>query len=304
MSAFLFAFACCVLRVVLGDEVPFVDVSLAAADAPAELVNAIASRDDVRESFESSISSSDVRAFNAALRAARPQIESLAKAIASKFKARQSSSFLSRGAHVVDVHVPDIEAMDLDKVLLTLDEFEGAASAEEAREFNARLGDFTTLTKFVLREAQAAANTFLTSAHSSAASFVVRRAAGAGTSAFADMDSRRGIGEQHFRARHLSLAVALLQRENDMLKKSLRQEMAVTRSAGVSFFAEAASAKDRLTLKLVPPSEDERDVMVALDALALAERAKQHSSHSLFASDKQRVLEIGSADFRRALATS
>ena len=304
MRAHSFAFVYCLLRLASADSIPLVDVSLAAADAPAELISAIAARDAARETLESASSASDVRAFNAALRAARPQIESLAKGIASSFKARRSTSFLSRGARFVDVHVADVGAPDIAAMLPRLQELDGAASVEEASEFNARLVDFTALTAFVLREAQAASNTLLASVRGTGAAFVAERAAGPGLSALADMESRRDIGEQHFRARHASLAVALLQRENEMLKRALRREFGASRDAGLSLLGEAAGADDRYTFKLVPPMEDARDVEVALDGLLLSERAKQHSSNALFAENKQRMLDAESADIRHAIAAA
>ena len=304
MPARLLAFVLCLMPIAATDAVPLVDVSLAAAAPPAGLVSAIAARDAARESLESSISASDVRAFNAALRAARPRLESLAKSIARQFNAHQSSSFLSRDVQVVDVHVPDDGALDLSVLLPKLEEFDGTASAQEAREFNARLADFTTLTAFVLREAQAASNALLARARGTAAAFVAERAAGAGASALAAMESRRDIGEQHFRARHLSLALALLQQENDMLIHALRRELGASESTGVSFLAGTPGADERYTFKLVAPTEDEREVIDALDALLLSEKARQHAKDSSFASVKQHLLHTESAEIRHAAAAA
>lgn len=298
------AFACSLLRVAAADAVPLVDVGLAAPTAPAELVSAIAARDAARESFESSISASDVRAFNAALRAARPQFESLAKSIARRSKAQQSSSFLSRDVQVFDVHVPDEDALDLSALLPKIEDVDSAASSQEAREFNARLADFTTLTTFVLREAQAASNALLARARGVAAAFVEERATGAGAQALAAMESRRDIGEEHFRARHLSLALALLQQENDMLKRFLRKEFEVSPTASVSFLAGTPSAGGRYTFKLLPPTEDEQDVVSALDALLRAEKVKQRAKHSSFASVKQHLLDTESTEMRDAVAAA
>ena len=294
----------CLLRCVAAGPAPLVDVSLATADAPAELTNAIAARDAAREALESASSASDVRAFNAALRAAGPQIDMLAKDLVDSFWVHRSIGFLSRDARVVDVHVADVAALDVAAFLPRLQELDGEASVQEAAEFNARLADFTALTAFLLREAQAASKTMLAAVRGIGSSFVAERASGSGINAFADMESRRDIGEQHFRARHLSLALALLQRENAMLERALRRELGVSRGVGSSFLGGAAGADGRYTFELVPPAEDEQDVAIALDDLLSSERAKQHSSNTLFAENKQRILDGESADIRRAIAAA
>ena len=292
------------LRFVAADPGPLVDVNLATADAPAELMSAIAARDFARESLESASSASDVRAFNAALRAARPQIENVAKDIASSLRAHRSIAFLSRDSRFVDVHVADAGALDVAAVLPQLQELDGEASVQEAAEFNDRLADFTSLTAFVLREAQAASKAIFASARGRGSSFVAERASGSGITAIADMESRREIGEQHFRARHLSLALALLQQENIMLKKALRRELGASTGVGLSLLGGVASADGRYTFELIPPAEDEQDVALALDDLFLSERAKQHSSNGLFNENKQRILDGESADIQHAIAAA
>lgn len=294
----------CLLRLAGADSNPLVDVSLAAADAPSELTNAIAARDAAREALESASSASDVRAFNAALRAAGPQIEALAKDIVASFKANRFTTFLSRDKRVVDVHLADVGSMDVAAVLPRLEALDGEASVKEAADFNARLADFASLTAFVLREAQAASNKLLASARGIGTSFVAERTSASGANALADMESRRDISEQHFRARHLSLSVVLLQRENAMLKRALRREFGASTSSGLWFLGGLAGADEGYTIELVPPVEDERDVALALDGIFLTERGKQHSSSALFNENKQRVLEAETADIRRAIAAA
>ena len=89
-----------------------------------------------------------------------------------------------------------------------------------------------------------------------------------------------------------------------MLKHALRREFGVSPAASVSFLAGTPSAEGRYTFKLLPPTEDEQDVVSALDALLRAEKAKQRAKHSSFASVKQHLLDTESTEMREAVAAS
>ena len=107
------------------------------------------------------------------------------------------------------------------------------------------------------------------------------------------MEARRDIGEALGRAKHLNLALALIHRENGMLRAALRREVAAARSSGASFMGvSSAESLGQYVINLQPPQEDIRDVDAAIDGIMLAEREKQRAADAHFSEEKQRALEV------------
>ena len=306
-----------------GGTVPVVDVSLAPLEAPSELVGAIASVDSARGAFEKTVMEADVRAFNAALQAAGPRIDAIAKqavralAVADGQRAAASSSFLAGGGtrrgrgggEVVEVEVPVGKPIDVSAVVAGVRSSEGKRAAEDALEFGAWLADFNSLTDFVVRGAGAVAESLSPGGRLAAASFLeVPARAGRSAAAVANLAVRRGMGEELVRAKHLALSIALLHRENQMLRAALRREVVASRAVGASFVGAAANVAaaglDQYTLNLIPPAEDERDTVSQIDDVMLAERAKQAAANALFADEKQRALDAEKLELRRAAQRS
>ena len=306
-----------------GGTVPVVDVSLAPLEAPSEFVGAIASVDSARAAFEKTVMEADVRAFNAALQAAGPRIDAIAKqavralAVADGQRAAASSSFLAGGGtrrgrgggEVVEVEVPVGKPIDVSAVVAGVRSSEGKRAAEDALEFGAWLADFNSLTDFVVRGAGAVAESLSPGGRLAAASFLeVPARAGRSAAAVANLAVRRGMGEELVRAKHLALSIALLHRENQMLRAALRREVVASRAVGASFVGAAANVAaaglDQYTLNLIPPAEDERDTVSQIDDVMLAERAKQAAANALFADEKQRALDAEKLELRRAAQRS
>ena len=292
------------------------DVSLV-AEAPSELLTAIAGNDAAQVSFEKTAAASDVRAFNAALQAAGPRIDAIARqvvqsvAVAGKAFSAESSSFLGRrgsdGAQVINV---DVAAGDMVDTLAVIDGVRGLDEkrvAEESQEFTARVADFNVLTDFVVRGAGAAASSLLTGGRRAGASFVEFQApAGPTTAAVANMVARHSASEELSRGKHLALAFALLRRENEMLRAALRREAAASHASAASFVsagaAEVVAAEPgQYVFNLVPPGEEEQDTLAAIDAVLVDERRKQAVANELVAGEKQRALEAEEVELRRAV---
>ncbi len=294
---------------------PVVDVSLA-PEAPSELLGAIAGHDAAQGLVENAAAASDVRAFNAALQAAGPRIDAIAKQVAHSFAvagralATDSSSFLGRrgggGAQIIKVDVDTGDAVDSLAVIDAVRDLEGKRAAEESREFSARLADFNVLTDLVVRGAGAAASSLMTGGRRAASFVEFQAAAGPSAAAVASMAARHAAGEELSRAKHLALAVALLRRENGMLRVALRREAAAFHSSAASFVsagaAEAVTAEPgQYVFNLVPPEEDEHDTISAIDAVMVAERQKQAAANEVAASEKQRALDAEKVELRRVV---
>ena len=292
----------------VGGAVPVVDVSLAPAEAPSELVDAIADFDAERARFEKASEDAEFLAFNAALEAAKPRLDAIAKRVVREFAtagAGVSSRFLSRGvarqaggarqagavARVIEVEVPARKPVDVSALVLATREAEGRAEAASASEVASQFGDFDALTDFVVEH---------TGGQRRASSFFGAPANADGSAvAFANFGSRRGTSEALMRAKHLALSMALLRRENKILGAALRREVAAARAAGVSFLSTLGS--DRYVLELVPPTDDAQDSLARIDDIMMEERAKQVAANSLFASEKQRVLDADHNDIRQVV---
>lgn len=305
-----------------GAVAPSVDVSLAPPEPPSALSAAIAGFDSARESFEHGAAASEVRAFNAALRAAKPRIDAVAKRVAyalvsaSSARHGSSASFLGKpngelrgrrpSDEIIDVDVVAGRPIDVAAAVSVARGLEAKWATHESQEFSAKLADFNALTDFVVRGAEAAAQTMSSHSAGAATSFVdVPSVAGPVVAAIAAMEARREVAERLGRSKHLSLAVALLHRENEMLRAALHREVDVVNTHGASFLG-AGSAPERYTINLQPPQEDEWDIASHIDGVMLAERAKQRAANTLFSKEKQRALDAGKAEIeefvRRALA--
>ena len=282
--------------------VPVVDVSLASPEAPPALVSTIAGFDATRESFEGTAAASDARAFKAALHEARPRIDAVAKqavrALMSGSGRASSSSFLGsdRGGAVIEVDVATEAGIDASAVITAARALEAKWATTEAQDFSARLADFNVLTDAMVQSSNAAVHFLLAGQGRTAASFVampVAVAAGPSAAAIAGMEARRDIGEALGRAKHLNLALALIHRENGMLRAALRREVAAARSSGASFMGvSSAETLGQYVINLQPPQEDIRDVDAAIDGIMLAERAKQRVADAHFSEEKRRALEV------------
>jgi hypothetical protein len=148
----------------------------------------------------------------------------------------------------------------------------------------------------MVQSSNAAVHFLLAGQGRTAASFVampVAAAAGPSAAAIAGMEARRDIGEALGRAKHLNLALALIHRENGMLRAALRREVAAARSSGASFMGvSSAESLGQYVINLQPPQEDIRDVDAAIDGIMLAERAKQRVADAHFSEEKRRALEV------------
>ena len=303
-----------------GGGAPVVDVSLASSEAPPALASAIAGFDAGRESLEDAAAAADVRAFNAALQAARPRIDAVAKRavraalMAGGGRVASSSSFLAAasgarrgrgGEEVIDVDVAAGQAADASAVVAAARGLEAKWAEAEARDFRAWLADFDALTDVVLQGAGVAVHSLLAGRGQAAASFVevpVAAVAGPSATAVANMEARRDVGEELGRAKHLTLALALVRRENEMLRAAFRREVVAARSAGASFIgASSADGPGRFTINLQPPREDDADVASAIDGIMLAEREKQRAANAQLAGQKRRALEAGKLELQRSV---
>jgi hypothetical protein len=315
----LFAFFCVVASAAAKGGVPIVDVSLAPAEPSPALASSIASFDAARESLEGTASASDVRAFNAALQDARPRIDAVAKQavralMAGGGRAASSSSFFGsdtgmRGGHgdeaVLEVGVVAGEEADGAAVVAAARALEAKWAAMEVHDFSARLADFKVLTDAMVRSANVAMQSLLASRGRTGASFVARPTGAASepsTAAIAGMEARRAVGEALSRAKHLTLALALVQRENGMLRVALRREAAAVRSSGASFIgASSAGTLGQYVINLQPPQEDVHDVDEAIDDIMSAEREKQRASNAQFSEEKRRALDVGGLALQKSV---
>ena len=298
----LFVSFCVAGAIATEGGVPVVDVSLASPAAPPALVSTIAGFDATRESFEGTAAASDARAFKAALHEARPRIDAVAKqavrALMSGSGRASSSSFLGsdRGGAVIEVDVATEAGIDASAVITAARALEAKWATTEAQDFSARLADFNVLTDAMVQSSNAAVHVLLAGQGRTAASFVampVAVAAGPSAAAIAGMEARRDIGEALGRAKHLNLALALIHRENGMLRAALRREVAAARSSGASFMGvSSAESLGQYVINLQPPQEDIRDVDAAIDGIMLAERAKQRVADAHFSEEKRRALEV------------
>jgi hypothetical protein len=120
--------------------------------------------------------------------------------------------------------------------------------------------------------------------------------------AIAGMEARRAVGEALSRAKHLTLALALVQRENGMLRVALRREAAAVRSSGASFIgASSAGTLGQYVINLQPPQEDVHDVDEAIDDIMSAEREKQRASNAQFSEEKRRALDVGGLALQKSV---
>ena len=116
------------------------------------------------------------------------------------------------------------------------------------------------------------------------------------------MEARRAVGEALSRAKHPTLALALVQRENGMLRVALRREAAAVRSSGASFIgASSAGTLGQYVSNLQPPQEDVHDVDEAIDDIMSAEREKQRASNAQFSEEKRRALDVGGLALQKSV---
>ena len=308
--------ACVVSQSAVGGDVPFVEVALA-PEAPAELAQAIADLDSARLVWQTSTDDADARAFHAALRAAGPRIDAVAKQVVraavgaggrfvvpgASFLARGASSVRS-GGEVIDVEVLQGEAADMSSVVDALKASESLRASQLASGSDRLLADFDSVTAFVVEHAGAVGET-LSLGDANVASSFLGASAGAAQSAavVSDFVVRGSIGEEIAGAKHLALAAALLRRENGMLRSALRREVAVAGAASASFFGASAESSGggagQFAINLVPPAEDVADTLAQIDDLMAAERANQVLANKVFAGEKQQALDEENISLRQ-----
>lgn len=293
---------------------PIVGVSLAPAEPPSALSEAIAGLDSSREALESQAAGADVGAFNAALRAAKPRIDAIAKEIAGQLLAPtlqsqelSSVSFVSKAnshrtsnanVETIDVDVVAAAPVDVASAVAAAKGLESKWSAEEISEFSRRLADFDALTDVVISGTRRAAQVMLASHdRQAAASFVdiSSVAAGPAAAAIVGMEARRDVSERFGQAKHLALVMALYRRENEMLRDAIRREVSTAHATGVAFL-EMLSGQGRRIIDLQPPQEDERVVSAAIDAIMSSEKQKAKAANAFLANEKQRALDAGKAE--------
>ena len=302
----------------VGEGVPVVDLSLAAPEAPSELVAAIADLDLTRGDVEKSVGATDMVAFNAALRTAKPRIDEVAKhavrAVVGDRRVASGSSFLAAvaiggrargGGEVVDVEVSAGKPADMSAAVAAVRELEGVR--ERGAKFGQFTADFDALTTFVIEQVGLLTGPALVDSGRTAASFL-NPFADRGVAAIANFALRGAIGDDLIRAEHLALSVAFLRRANEMLREALRKEVAIARGGATSFFGAAAKAgfanSDKFDITLVPPPEDAADTLARIDELLLGERAKQSEANVAFAGEKQRALDAVKSQLRKAARIS
>ena len=124
----------------------------------------------------------------------------------------------------------------------------------------------------------------------------------------ARLAERQVAGDELVRAKHLALSMALLRRENELLRAALRREVAESQSAPVAFLGATASAATagpaQVAINLLPPVEDAADTVARIDEVMSAERAKQAAANLRFASEKRHALETMKLELRQAVRDS
>ena len=300
----------------VGGNVPFVEVAVA-PEAPVELARAIVDLDSARFVLQNSAADAGARAFDAALRAAAPRIDAVAKqavrapvGVGGRF-AVPGSSFLARGTssvrsggEVIDVEVPAEKPVDVSSVVDALKASESLRASRSVLGSDRLRANFDSLTAFVVEHARAVAES-LPSGDAELASSFFDASAGAAPSAavISDFVVRGGIGEEIAGAKHLALAAALLRRENGMLRTALRREVAAAGAASASFLGVSSESSGggagQFAINFVPPAEDVQDTLAQLDDLMAAERAKQVFANKAFAGEKQQALDAENISLRQ-----
>ena len=219
---------------------PVVDVRLAQPSAAdLGLAEAVGEVEVARGVRESQAVQSDVRAFNAALRAAKPQVESAVRRVVADARALARSSsgagFLgvaARAPYTMEVDVaPGLPAVG-SPVASAIRELEGAWSAHESRMFGSWAGDYAALTDFVLSElrapsaGQVAAGPLPEQVSTRDVFGNGHAAAGAVASVVGAAEQRHDLSEVLARSAHLSLQLSFLQRLNEFAEEALRVSVA------------------------------------------------------------------------------
>jgi len=80
-------------------------------------------------------------------------------------------------------------------------------------------------------------------------------------------------------------------------------QRAATRSRPVALLdaSSASDSGDTPELHILPPVQDDRDVLTELDGVMQAEQAKRKLADEIFAGDKQRMLDVEKAELRRII---
>jgi len=321
MSLVISLFAVCASagQVVAG---PGLEVSLDSHEASPVLAEAIAHYEAGRGSSEALASAGDLRAFNAELLAAKPRLEGVAKQLAKSLlfagdRGAKAVAFFAKGAaahrsrsgeETVAVEVVDSSQLDASVAVAGAHGVEVAAIGREEQEMGAWHADFARLTDFVVQEATGLSLAAPSGQGRSSTSFLKGNAAasaGPSSAAIVDMEARRGLGDSLRRAKHLSLAMALLHRENAILKVALRQELAAAQASGVGFLSASvsgasAAAPEQFVFDIAPPQEDEHDSLAAIDGVLSAEKARQGAVNAAFSDGKVRMLEAEKTEIRRS----
>ena len=307
-----------------GGDLPVVDVSLSPEASPA-LSGAIADADAARGRFQASVVEAEMRAFRVALEAAEPRIDAAAKravralSAANTRPAASGAGFLASGAQgdrasfggdIVEVEVPVERPFDVSAAAafaLRGSEVKRANVSADAAE--TALADFGMLTDFVIGQIDAAVAAQAFGASHVVTSFVdVSESDGPVAAAVARLAERQVAGDELVRAKHLALSMALLRRENELLRAALRREVAESQSAPVAFLGATASAATagpaQVAINLLPPVEDAADTVARIDEVMSAERAKQAAANLRFASEKRHALETMKLELRQAVRDS
>ena len=188
---------------------------------------------------EAQAAQNDVRAFNAALRVAQPQVEAAARqVVADALGSSRSSSaagFLSvaaRPVYTMEVEVGQGAPAVGSPVASAVRQMEASWSAQESRMIGGWAGDYAALTDFVLSELRARPARAVGTQGSAEdvsprkVSSSVSGSAGAVASALGAAGQRHDLSESLARSAHLSLQLSFLQRLNEYVEEALRSAVA------------------------------------------------------------------------------